>query len=419
MVSKINKKTDQYWENQTIIYPILSYLAQIDRGFCVKCAIIFPMTNTMMQPAEWIDTPNALQEVSKNLLTQSILGIDTESNSLYVYKEQVCLIQISTPCNDYLIDPLAIKDISALAPIFASQEIEKVFHAAEYDILCLKRDFQFEINNIFDTMLASRALGHQNTGLGAILEERFSIIADKKYQRANWGKRPISPDMLKYAQMDSFFLIEIRNLFYEELVSKNRLELAREDFLRLTQIDPPEVANYEHDAWKIANGQNYHSRQLSVLMALCKYRDKLAHDKNVPLFKIFPNRFIQALVETMPVNREDFYSMGYSPIRSVEKYMQPVLAIIIEAKQNKGQYQAHHNHRPEWDFFKRLDAIRAWRKQKAYELQVMSDIILPKDVLLEITNKNPESMDQLAEIMKDIPWRYEHFGEQILTVLHE
>lgn len=372
-----------------------------------------------MQPAEWIDTPERLMEVSNDLQSQSILGIDTESNSLYVYKEQVCLIQISTPNNDYLIDPLAIKDMSPLAPVFASTSLEKVFHAAEYDILCLKRDFDFEMNNIFDTMLAARALGHKNTGLGSILEEKYNLQAEKKYQRANWGKRPVNKDMLKYAQMDSHFLIEIRNQFYTELESKQRLELVDEDFIRLTHIEPPKSATYEEDAWKMANGQNYHSKQISVLMSLCKFRDKLAQEKNVPLFKIFPNRFIQTLVETMPVNREDFYSMGYSPIRSVERYMNPILSIIIEAKKNKNQYQVHHNHRPEWDFFKRLDAIRAWRKQKASELQVMSDIILPKDILMDITHQNPNTMAELAEIMKEIPWRYEHFGEEILTVIHE
>ncbi|MBI9049934.1 MAG: HRDC domain-containing protein [Anaerolineaceae bacterium] len=373
----------------------------------------------MMTPAEWVDTPDALVKAVKDFQSESILGIDTESNSLYVYKEQVCLIQISTPENDYLIDPLAIKDLSPLAPIFASREIEKVFHAAEYDVICLKRDFKFEINNIFDTMLAARILGHKNTGLGSILEEKYAIIADKKYQRANWGKRPVNNDMLKYAQMDSHFLIEIRAQFHQELTEHNRMAIAQEDFSRLSNIEPPNAASYEQDAWKIASGQSYQNKQISVLMALCKYRDKLAHDRNVPLFKIFPNHFIQTLVENMPVNREDFYSMGYSPIKRVEGYMQPILSIIIEAKQNKNNYHVQHNHRPEWDFFKRLDAMRAWRKQKAIELKVMSDIILPKDVLMEITHQNPDTLDQLASIMQEIPWRYENFGEQILTVIHE
>lgn len=372
-----------------------------------------------MQPAQWIDTSAKLSALCQTLLREPIMGIDTESNSLYVYKEQVCLIQVSTSEHDYLIDPLSIKDMSPLGEVLASTTVEKVFHAAEYDIICLKRDFQYQINNIFDTMMAARILGRNNTGLGSILEEEFSIQADKRFQRANWGKRPISQEMLRYAQMDSHFLIEIRNRFKKELEKAGRTAIAAEDFMRLCNIQPPESPSYEQECWKLASGQSYQNKQISVLMALCQYRDQLAKDRNVPLFKIFPNRFIQLLVENMPVSREDCYSMGYSPMKKVEPYLQPILSIIAEARLNKANYHSQYNHRPEWDFFKRLDAIRSWRKQKAAELMVMSDIILPKDVLLDITHKNPETMQQLGEIMKDTPWRYENFGEQILTVIHE
>lgn len=377
------------------------------------------MTDTNMPPAKWVATDADLASVCQQLLQSPIIGVDTESNSLYVYKEQVCLIQISSASQDYLIDPLAIKDFAPLASVFASPDVEKVFHAAEYDVICLKRDFNFEINHIFDTMLAARILGKKNTGLGSILEEQYGIIADKRFQRANWGKRPISRDMLRYAQMDSHFLIELRNNFLAELQEKERLPIAQEDFIRMSQIEPPQDPSYETEAWKLANGQSYQNKQISVLMALCKYRDQLAQERNVPLFKVFPNRFIQALVETLPSNRDDFYSMGYSPMKRMEPYLQPLLNIIAEAKQNKGNFHAQYNHRPDWEYFKRLDAIRSWRKQKAMELMVMSDVILPKDILLDITHHNPHTLAQLKDIMKDVPWRFQTFGEQLLTVIHE
>ena len=82
------------------------------------------------------------------------LAVDTKSNGLYAYQEQVCLLQFSTSDTDYLVDPLALFDLSGLEPIFEDPGIEKIFHAAEYDILCLKRDFGFHFANLFDTMLA-------------------------------------------------------------------------------------------------------------------------------------------------------------------------------------------------------------------------------------------------------------------------
>lgn len=377
------------------------------------------MKYATMTPAEWINTPASLAQTCRELLTQPILGVDTESNSLYVYKEQVCLIQISTRQKDYLIDPLSIKDISPLGEVLASPSIEKVFHAAEYDVICLKRDFNFSISPIFDTMLAARILGKENTGLGAILQEEFNIQADKRFQRANWGKRPVSQEMLHYAQMDSYFLIEIRNRFKQELQRVGRTAIADEDFARLSNIEPPQAPSYEQECWKLASGQSYQNKQISVLMALCQYRDDLARERDVPLFKVFPNRFIQSLVETMPTSREEFFNIDYSPMKKMEPFIQPILAIIGEARQNKANFHVQNNHRPEWDFFKRHEAIRGWRKQKAIELRVMSDIVLPKDIMMEITRQNPETMQALAEIMKEVPWRFNNFGEQILTVIHE
>jgi ribonuclease D len=106
-----------------------------------------------------ISRPQSLRKLTDTLAQESILAVDTESNSLYAYRERVCLIQFSTTERDYLVDPLAIDDLSPLASIFASKRIEKIFHAAEYDIIMLKRDFNFRFMNLFDTMLAARILG--------------------------------------------------------------------------------------------------------------------------------------------------------------------------------------------------------------------------------------------------------------------
>ena len=88
----------------------------------------------------------------------SIIGVDTESNSLYAYYHQVCLIQISLPGRDYVVDPLTV-DVKPLGTLFANPACEKIFHAAENDILGLKRDYEFTFTNVFDTMLAARIMG--------------------------------------------------------------------------------------------------------------------------------------------------------------------------------------------------------------------------------------------------------------------
>ena len=118
-----------------------------------------------LPPPVWIATPADLQKLADDLECWTRIAVDTESNSLHAFREQLCLIQFSTPQTDYLVDPLALNDLSPLAPIFANPEIEKIFHAAEYDLICLKRDFDITVTNLFDTMQAARILGYKQVGL--------------------------------------------------------------------------------------------------------------------------------------------------------------------------------------------------------------------------------------------------------------
>ena len=147
------------------------------------------MNSTSLPKPVMITRPQALSKMANRLGSEPILAVDTESNSLFAYQERVCLIQFSTPQEDFLVDPLALDDLSPLERLFADPQIEKIFHAAEYDLITLKRDFKFDFENLFDTMVAARILGWEEIGLGSILKAEFDVELNKRYQRANWGRR--------------------------------------------------------------------------------------------------------------------------------------------------------------------------------------------------------------------------------------
>ncbi len=162
--------------------------------------------------------------------------MDTESNSLHAYRERVCLIQFSTPTDDYLVDAIALPDLSSLAPIFANPDQQKIFHAAEYDVLCLGRDYRFTFSNLFDTMSAARTLGWPQVGLAAILESRFGVTLNKAYQKADWARRPLTPEQIDYARHDTHYLAALRDLQVRELNAAGHWEEAQEDFARLARL---------------------------------------------------------------------------------------------------------------------------------------------------------------------------------------
>ena len=240
-----------------------------------------------------------LKDIAERLSAEPILAVDTESNSLYAYSEQVCLIQISSKTCDYIIDPFQIKDMSPIGRIFADPGTEKIFHAAEYDIICLLRDYGFRFANIFDTMIAAKILGRKKFSISDLLEEEFNITLNKKYQRANWGKRPLTRAMLEYARMDTHLLIPLRDRLKQELHSRSFLQIAEDDF-RVACLRDIHVVSLEETFWKTKGLRYLAKRQAAVLWKLFIYRDKVANARNLPPFKILTNNTLIEMAKICP-----------------------------------------------------------------------------------------------------------------------
>ena len=185
------------------------------------------VTIISLPPPSLVQSPDDFLKLIHDLDNQARIAVDTESNSLHAYRERVCLIQFSTPEQDYILDPLALDDLSPLASIFSNPRIQKIFHASEYDIICLRRDYGFTFSNIFDTMQAGRILGRKQAGLDRLLEDKFGIKVNKRFQKADWGVRPLSRDLLLYARLDTHYLIPLSDLLKTELEEKGLWQLAQ------------------------------------------------------------------------------------------------------------------------------------------------------------------------------------------------
>ena len=87
------------------------------------------------------------------------IALDTEGDSLHHYPERLALIQIAEPGRvTWFVDPLALTDLSPLAPLFVGARPLLVSHAGENDLAHLKRRYRFTFGAVFDTSLAARFL---------------------------------------------------------------------------------------------------------------------------------------------------------------------------------------------------------------------------------------------------------------------
>ena len=371
---------------------------------------------TSLQNTElvWVDQQNTLRDIAQEIAQSDILAVDTESNSLYAYQEQVCLIQFSTREKDYLINTLALEDLTVLGPIFNSDKILKVFHAAEYDLICLFRDYGFRFDYLFDTMVAARILGLQQVGYGPLLEKYFDIKMNKKFQRANWGKRPLNPEMLQYARQDSHYLIALQELLRAELQKTDLWELALEDFRRLTQGIEDTTESSEEDFWKLRGARDLSPEKAAVLKALYQFREEQAASQNRPPFKVISNQALVEIAQIFPKHKEELYILRNLSERLADRYSNKIMRAINEGKQAPPEYPPVHK-RPKNSVLKRIDALREWRKVTGVKLGVGSDVILPRDVLNRIAWAAPNCANALEEQMQDVPYRFARFGQEILT----
>lgn len=364
----------------------------------------------------WVDQPSALRKMVDDLARCRYVAVDTESNSLYAYQEQVCLIQFSTGDQDYLVDPLAIRDLSSLEPLFSSPDIEKIFHAAEYDIICLKRDFGFSFANIFDTMLAGRILKFDQIGLAAMLETEYGIVLDKRFQRANWAERPLSEEQKAYARLDTHYLIDLRGRLYDALQEKGLVDLAREDFDRMTRVRATTLEDDSAHFWKLAYKQNMDQKQLTVLYELYQYRDRVARSRNRPVFKILGDKTLLEIADKLPADREALLKTFGMNQRMVSMHGGEILAAVKRGLTGKPP-QRPIRRQPNGRYINLHEALRMWRKVTAQKLGIESDVVLPRDVMETIAKENPLDRKALKAVMSELPWRFEEYADEILGVI--
>lgn len=373
------------------------------------------MTFEALPPPVWVDDRNTLNRMIEDLSAQARIAVDTESNSLHAYRERVCLIQFSTPQKDYVVDPFSFDGLGSLSFLFHDPKIEKIFHAAEYDLICLKRDFGFKFRNLFDTMQAARILGYQYVGLESILAGKFNVRVDKRHQKANWGARPLTPAQLDYARMDTHYLIPLRDMLESELREMGRWGFARDDFALACNVDTPKE-KLNGDSWKrFSARRDVSSRELTILSELCLCRDAIAEQMDRPPFKVIPDDILLDIAKNLPEKDVDLAGIGLSQ-RQIHLWGAQILEAVRRGTRSP-LVKREQVQRPKDSALKRLDRLKTWRKKVAGEMKVDSDIVLPKDFLHALAEHPPKDLESLKVAMRESPFRFEKFGEQIYKLI--
>jgi ribonuclease D len=369
-----------------------------------------------------INTRNELENFVGTIENEKAVGVDLEADSMYHFKEKVCLIQMAATNINVVIDPLVVKDLSPLKPIFKRSDICKIFHGADYDVRSLYRDFRITIHNLFDTELASRFLGVPETGLEAVLKKKFAVTLDKKFQRKDWSRRPLPPDMIAYAAEDARYLLPLAQGLKAELDERNRLGWVYEECEYLSRVRPITV-NDQPLYLNFKGAGKLDSRSLAVLEALLGFRREVARRKDKPLFRIFGNRSLMELAGKKPLNLKQLEKTRALSSRQISMYGREMLAAIQGAMNLPAKelpvYPRKKSPRISLAVAGRVKALRTWRDKQAQKLAIDPALICNKALMSTIAVQRPLNLSELAAIKEMKNWQKKEFGQDIVKVLRK
>ncbi|MCA9866448.1 MAG: HRDC domain-containing protein [Anaerolineae bacterium] len=376
-----------------------------------------PDRSGALPPFQYVDTPAGWADCSRALQEAPRLAIDLEANSMFAYQERACLMQISTADADYIVDPVSGIQLDALGKIIADPAVEKVFHAAEYDLILMRRDFGWHLNNLFDTMWAVRILGYSQMGLANLLEKFYGVSTSKRFQKANWCKRPLSTAELAYAQKDTHYLLPLRDQLAAQLEAGGHTDEAHEIFREQAQVRLPDTAFDPDGFWHINGAFDLSSEQQAVLRGLYLFRDREAERRDVPPFKVVGERTLLELATRLPARMSELDDVHGMSAGQQRRYGHRFLQVIGESRRLPAPQPPKRTKRPPDDVLNRYDRLHHWRKARAKARGVESDVIVSRDALWAVAQAAPRSLDELKALEVLGPWRFATYGAEMLRLV--
>jgi ribonuclease D len=350
---------------------------------------------------------------------EPLVAIDLEADSLHNYREQVCLVQISTPSRNAILDPLAAPEaLAGLAPLLADAAVRKIFHGGDYDVRLLKKERGLKVCNLFDTMIAAQFTGRERFGLAALLEEQFGVLLDKRHQRADWSRRPLGPDLLAYAASDTAHLLALADRLAGELTALGRLGWVEEEFGILEQIEP----SAPKPPWclDVKGAGRLAPRQLARLQALLEVRDELARAWNRPAFKVLAHQILIDWALAPPANRRAVAGWPGAGGALLERVADQVLEALARAEAlPEGECprpQPAPRVVPTPAQERCLARLKAVREEESLRLKLAPGLLVNGATLERLSRAEPgEAVASLPSVLKR--WQQEVLADALARVL--
>jgi ribonuclease D len=365
-----------------------------------------------------VDTPAALEGLLAKFGREPLLAVDTEAASFHRYHDRVYLVQLSSRTDTAIVDPLAVGDLASLGRVLADPSIEIVFHDADYDLRLLDQQYGFRAATLFDTRVAAQLLNEPGIGLAALLEKYLGIRLDKRFQRADWSTRPLSPEMLQYAADDTRHLPALRDILRDRLAERGRLSWATEEFALLEHVKWGAVTDDEPGYLRVKGARTLKGRHLAALRELYQWREETAARTDRAAFRLINTEPLLEIARILPTDAAALRAIRGVGAELAERRGREILDAVRRALElpeaNLPRIERGPRRTPDPAFEARLEQLKAKRNQLASLLELAPGVLCPNGTLEAIARTRPQTLDELRAISGVRGWQVDTFGQELL-----
>lgn len=367
-----------------------------------------------------IENSSQLADLTDLISNHAELAMDLEADSLHHYREKVCLLQFSIRGENWLLDPLQIKDFDRLAQLLAEPSRTVVIHGSDYDIRSLHRDFRITVGKLFDTMVAAQFCGRAEYGLAALLLDQFGVKLDKRFQKADWSIRPLTDEMARYAVLDTAWLLKLAACLRQELIELKRLDWVEEECALLVKNRVTDKSD-QPLFLGCKGASRLKPRNLAVLEKLLALREQLACKLDRPAFKVIAADTLLSIAEHLPATKAELATLPGMTQRLFSRLGEQLLQTVqiglnIPADQYprfpKGKGESSSELKGE------LAAMKRVRDRLAEETRLATGLLAPNWLLEKIAERQPADMLQLAAVPGIRQWQLNLWGSDMLKTVN-
>lgn len=318
---------------------------------------------------------------------------------MYSYPEKVCLIQLSMEEEDAIVDPLA-KGLNIQPMLNALSKVPLIMHGADYDLRLLYKGYKFRPGQLFDTMLAAKLLNDNACSLANLCEEYLGIHLIKKYQKSNWGQRPLSKEHLNYAIKDAFYLHELKIRMEKKLVQCDRLEWHTQNCQKLIKECTQAVKSLPSREWRLGGSERLSRKELAIQKAIWYWREAEAIKSKRPVYFIMkPDTMIQISISAAA--NKDYKKLipqySHDKLARLLKTIEETLQLSPQKYPMKTKKE-HQRFSPAQQEL--LEKFTRKRDQQAKQLHIDPTLIASRSDLVDFV-RNPDTI-HLTQWQKDI-----------------